>query len=383
MEKSANPKKFPSREDLIAAGRDDLAMAIAKEGGWLAFGWDLADEEQGGGGVGLVLANQGQRVLLFRHSSCIPSFYYYFFERDAVTLEDAGIDGILHRLAKERSFAFGIVSRKENESKIGKGEPATWRAWSNHRSGNPLSNFEATEIVCDEDQLQYGPNSVSNHLIESKMNRLSEVQNVTEGISVSHCPYDNDQENAKIQISEHLQHLELQLTSELDLFRSRTNNVVQYKCQDHESLLKELHKLSDALEFQQNEVKNARDLLRSTRAKLAVLEGKISFEATESQKIIEEKQRRLDAAERVIYLLRSVCIVWPNFASEVLLVGSFDGWTSQRRMGKSSSNVFSLNLKLYPGRYEIKFVVDGIWTVDPLRPVVKNNGFENNLLIVT
>jgi len=78
-------------------------------------------------------------------------------------------------------------------------------------------------------------------------------------------------------------------------------------------------------------------------------------------------------------------------------------------MERSENGMFSLNLRLYPGRYEviicpftpniymrtssdsfqfpnvlqIKFIVDGVWKNDPLRPTVHNNGHENNLLIVT
>lgn len=51
-------------------------------------------------------------------------------------------------------------------------------------------------------------------------------------------------------------------------------------------------------------------------------------------------------------------------------------------MKKSNSGVFVISLQLYPGRYEIKFIVDGVWKVDPQRPVVYNNGFENNLLMI-
>jgi len=76
--------------------------------------------------------------------------------------------------------------------------------------------------------------------------------------------------------------------------------------------------------------------------------------------------------------------MWANPASEVLLVGSFDGWTSQRKLERTSERgMFTLNLRLYPGRYEIKFIVDGVWKNDPLRPTVYNNGHENNLLVVT
>lgn len=32
---------------------------------------------------------------------------------------------------------------------------------------------------------------------------------------------------------------------------------------------------------------------------------------------------------------------------------------------------------------QIKFIVDGEWRIDPLRPIVRNNGYENNVLIIT
>lgn len=144
-----------------------------------------------------------------------------------------------------------------------------------------------------------------------------------------------------------------------------------------------MQELSDAWEFQENEVINARDKLRSIRAKLAILDGKMALAIIESQKIVEEKQRKIDGARISLQLLRSACIVWPNSASEVLLTGSFDGWTTQRKMEKSRTGIFSVCLQLYPGRHEIKFVVDGIWRIDPLRPIVHNNGYENNLLIIT
>ena len=55
----------------------------------------------------------------------------------------------------------------------------------------------------------------------------------------------------------------------------------------------------------------------------------ISHDISERNKIIEEKQMRLEEVEKALSELRTVCIVWPNPASEVLLTGSFDGWTSQ------------------------------------------------------
>ncbi|KAM3294808.1 hypothetical protein ACQJBY_037594 [Aegilops geniculata] len=140
---------------------------------------------------------------------------------------------------------------------------------------------------------------------------------------------------------------------------------------------------SDDWEFEETKVMHAQEELRTIRAKIAVLEGKVALEIIEKNKIIEEKQTRLDEVEKALSELRTVSVVWPNPASEVLLTGSFDGWTSQRRMEQSESGIFSYNLRLYPGRYEIKFIVDGVWKNDPLRPTVNNHGNENNLMIVT
>ncbi|XVE92559.1 hypothetical protein REPUB_Repub01dG0108100 [Reevesia pubescens] len=144
----------------------------------------------------------------------------------------------------------------------------------------------------------------------------------------------------------------------------------------------DLHELSDAWEFQENEIMNAQDKLRSIRARFVVLEWKMALAIIDAQKTVEEKQKRIDDARRALQLLRTACIVWPNSGSEVLLAGSFDGWATKRKMEKSSTGVFSVRLKLYPGKYEIKFIVDGEWRIDHLRPILNNNGYENNLLII-
>jgi hypothetical protein len=45
MENSSSPDTFPSKDDLIQAGRSDLVNAIQLQGGWLAIGWDDAEDE--------------------------------------------------------------------------------------------------------------------------------------------------------------------------------------------------------------------------------------------------------------------------------------------------------------------------------------------------
>lgn len=178
-----------------------------------------------------------------------------------------------------------------------------------------------------------------------------------------------------------IQHLETELASALHTLRSRSkgsNNKEDPLTSSHD-----LETISDAVEFQENEFIKAQDRLRSIRANLAVLEGRMSLTIMDAQKILEEKQKRIDNASKSLQLLRNTCVVWSKAGSEVLLAGSFDGWTTQRKMQKSRTGIFSLSLMLYPGTYEIKFIVDGSWEIDLLRPIVRNNGYENNILIVS
>lgn len=390
MQRSANPKGFPTKQELLAAGRTDLVEAIAAQGGWLAFGWDLDD------------GNASPDPAVSTEDSTASTSGRSVEGEDG---DSVGVDGILSRLDKERRLSFtpgkrekgmsGRVSQWTGEHDPGDsgigletGNPAdyrdtrsstpdTWRQWSLQRAGFPATGFEAAEIA---------PNKGLEQVVEHRRASVSmdadmhTTNNPTETGGLRNTPHSHAKESNE-QIHIHLQHLELKLKSVRSLLRSRTNGVASHKGQ--ESSVKELHRLSDALEFQETEIMNARDKLRSTRAQLAVLEGKMALQIIEGQKRMTEKEKRLDASKKTLLLLRTTCISWPTSASEVLLVGSFDGWTSQRRMERSSSGVFSLCLKLYPGRYEIKFIVDGIWKVDPLRPIVRNNGNENNLIIVT
>lgn len=64
---------------------------------------------------------------------------------------------------------------------------------------------------------------------------------------------------------------------------------------------------------------------------------------SDAQKIMEQRQRRIDAAHRALQQLRLACVVWPNPAKEVLLAGSFDGWASQVSsfLGASGDGLFS------------------------------------------
>ncbi|KAI9168862.1 hypothetical protein LWI28_002987 [Acer negundo] len=451
MRNSENPDVFPSKKQLMDAGRMDLVEAIVRQGGWLAFGWDLDDEdveeeeqkwdldlimdkeykngalqervESGRKGVAL----EANEVRGYGASSGSASSSGRSLE--AATANDSGIEGILSRLEKERNINFGFALRdKGNTTQLqrdhekddwlagtskdvtvadigrssrsaslnpGRGEinnsgsklthdtsltsldglgnslkPEMWRTWSIQRAGFSDMEFEAAEIAPNEKRTMDGSCDEILDLREGSSENLNEK----EELNFFHEEINHNQ------VRNRLQHLELELSSVLQTLRSNKHKVVSQT--GYESSSNDLLKLSDALEFQENEIMNAQDRLRSIRAKLVVLEGKMALTIIDAQKMVEEKQKRIDEACRALRLIRTACIVWPNSASQVLLAGSFDGWVSQRKMEKSSTGIFSLCLKLYPGRYEIKFIVDGEWKIDPLRPIVHNNGYENNLLII-
>ncbi|GAV86463.1 hypothetical protein CFOL_v3_29893 [Cephalotus follicularis] len=264
------------------------------------------------------------------------------------------------------------VSLSGSDSVRNSDKPEMWRAWSIQRAGLSNKDLKAAEIssnltglamdVSVDDTLKISGNG------SEPLYRKKEVNSSREEINHN-------------QLRRRLQHLELELSSALRSMRSNIDEVKSQKGNGSSSDNYQAH--PDAWEFQENEIMNARDKIRSMHAKLAVLEGKMALAIIDAQKMVEEKQKRIDDAHRALRLLRTACIVWPNSASEVLLAGSYDGWSTQRKMVKSSTGIFSLCLKLYPGRYEIKFIVDGEWRVDPLRPIVQHNGFENNLLMIT
>ena len=70
----------------------------------------------------------------------------------------------------------------------------------------------------------------------------------------------------------------------------------------------------------------------------------------------------------------------------VYLSGTFNQWstTGKKMTDKKKDGVYSTTIKLAPGTYEYKFVVDGVWCADPANAdVVKNDcGTLNSVITV-
>ncbi|XP_076925043.1 protein PTST homolog 2, chloroplastic [Bidens hawaiensis] len=310
--KNNSSLEFPTRKQLLDAGRTDLVNAISNTRGWLTLGWDYEEEHD---------FTNTNHFTQNHHTSSLEEMLLPQEEEE----DTGGVHGILNRLEKHRSSSFNIHMHKDKN----KQQPAS--SSTTHVGG------AAAKIDSQRRNKDLSPDDITTRL----------------------------------------QHMQLELSSAIHSLRSKSSHT-----EVHESCGTELQQLSDVWEFQENEAIKAGDKLRSIRAKLAVLQGKIALSVTDTHKLVEEKQRRIDSARATLQLLRTTCIFWSHSASEVLLVGSFDGWTSKIKMEKTKTGVFCASLKLYPGRYEIKFIVDGTWRVDPMLPVVHNNGYENNILVV-
>lgn len=71
-------------------------------------------------------------------------------------------------------------------------------------------------------------------------------------------------------------------------------------------------------------------------------------------------------------------------ASRVQLAGDFNGWAMDGNDMSSVGRVWKTVVKLQPGRYRYRYVVDGVWQTDPLNPAVEPNpyGGHNSILVV-
>lgn len=70
-------------------------------------------------------------------------------------------------------------------------------------------------------------------------------------------------------------------------------------------------------------------------------------------------------------------------AREVYVAGDFNGWDQTRNpLEKKDGNRWETVIDLEPGKYEYKFIVDGVWTNDPTNPV-KVGTYGNNAIEVT
>ncbi|EFH44958.1 predicted protein [Arabidopsis lyrata subsp. lyrata] len=98
------------------------------------------------------------------------------------------------------------------------------------------------------------------------------------------------------------------------------------------------------------------------------------------QKKLKEQIKDVEAAQS-----KEVHVFWIGMAESVQVMGSFDGWSQCEDLSPEYTALFtkfSTTLFLRPGRYEMKFLVDGEWQISPEFPTSGEGMMENNVLVV-
>ncbi len=69
---------------------------------------------------------------------------------------------------------------------------------------------------------------------------------------------------------------------------------------------------------------------------------------------------------------------------KVFLAGTFNGWDPAAKQMAEKKGVYSTSLRLEPGKYEYKFVVDGTWCADTECPdcVPNEQGTLHSVIVV-
>ena len=91
-------------------------------------------------------------------------------------------------------------------------------------------------------------------------------------------------------------------------------------------------------------------------------------------------KRKSVSGDRVITL---TCETEPG--KKVFVAGSFNDWKPEKQLvDKNNSGVYRCQLRLMPGEYQYKFVIDGNWCLDAENPNFIPNDFGtlNSLLLV-
>ncbi|XP_024634044.1 protein PTST homolog 3, chloroplastic isoform X2 [Medicago truncatula] len=142
------------------------------------------------------------------------------------------------------------------------------------------------------------------------------------------------------------------------------------------------------------ELSRLKEQIEKEKHALSVLQTKAEEEISKARKLISEKDAELHEAEESLSGLKEVLVEFCGDGDVVEVAGSFNGWHHPIKMdpqpltsvidhdGSRKSRFWSAVLWLYPGVYEIKFVVDGDWRTDPQRESVARGHICNNILRV-
>jgi 1,4-alpha-glucan branching enzyme len=95
--------------------------------------------------------------------------------------------------------------------------------------------------------------------------------------------------------------------------------------------------------------------------------------------MIKEARQEETKNRRVNFSLKAPLV------KEVILMGDFNNWDAESHpMEKDENGVWKVSMKIPPGKYEYKLLVDGRWRLDSGNTQTVMNGFgtKNNVLTI-
>ncbi|XP_020093902.1 uncharacterized protein LOC109713977 isoform X3 [Ananas comosus] len=156
----------------------------------------------------------------------------------------------------------------------------------------------------------------------------------------------------------------------------------------------EISRLKALLHQKEMELSRLKQQIEEEKLAFLNSQAKLKAEISNIQQNIAQKDVELRAAEEELIGLKEVQIdYWAN-GEVVEIAGSFNGWQHRIKMDLDPSSQstnpsvsrqslhWTTILWLYPGVYEIKFIVDGNWRTDSRREIVTSGNITNNVLRV-
>eukprot|EP00793_Prasinoderma_coloniale_P001501 PRCOL_00003305-RA len=147
-------------------------------------------------------------------------------------------------------------------------------------------------------------------------------------------------------------------------------------------------RVNESLAARETELLALQEEIRAASNDLKEMREGLQEQVGAARRQLDARKAQIEAAEAHLESLTPVLVEWSGRAHHVEISGSFDGWTSmvplerQSEFDSEGSAEFSVVMRLYPGSYEYKFVVDGNWLADPNQEMTAKSGNVNNILRV-
>uniref|UniRef100_A0A7N0SWK9 AMP-activated protein kinase glycogen-binding domain-containing protein n=1 Tax=Kalanchoe fedtschenkoi TaxID=63787 RepID=A0A7N0SWK9_KALFE len=179
--------------------------------------------------------------------------------------------------------------------------------------------------------------------------------------------------------------------SPIDTSDSTEDQAVKIRRRENQD---EINHLKFELHQKELELSKLKEQIEKEKVALSLLQTRAEAEINKAQKLVEEKDAELIAVEENLSGLKEVQVQFRGEGTTVEVAGSFNGWHHQIKMdpqsksshldstGSGKHRLWSTTLWLYPGVYEIKFIVDGHWRVDLHSESVTRGTIHNNILRV-